>query len=382
MTKSSERLLAFAFGVVFVIVLLILASAVPHPTPFQYTVFRIVLALAAGGVAAMIPGFITIDIPKVLRAGGALAVFVIVYFYSPAALTGVTVKTEQELEIEKPLVSSQPNASLPTLVVTNSAQLMDAAVWGQRYQSVTIDGVKAELPTGSVILANEVSALRGGSFVGRDITIVARRMANVEIDVSGKREPPLSAGSVRLFVKVIENSRVLAEGAAGTPGAAGTAGVPGSDGAKGRDGNCDGFGRYRGADAGGNGGDGGNGGNGQPGTDGQPGGTIVVATVINPVSSRFEVRGGPGGAGGAGGAAGVAGRAGVGGRGCTGLGGSQSNAPDGVAGRPGQPGQAGTGGSSGAPGEYRLVLTPSFDSISSLIKPKSNAELYSALPSI
>src|SRR5712692_5357817 len=77
---------AFAFGVIFVIALLILAIAFPNPTPFQYTVFRIVLALSAAGVAAIIPGFIEIRMKQLIQAGGAIAVFVIVYFFSPVEL--------------------------------------------------------------------------------------------------------------------------------------------------------------------------------------------------------------------------------------------------------------------------------------------------------
>ncbi len=86
MRKSTQQLSAFLFGVVFVIVLLILAILFPNPTAFQYTIFRSVLSLAAAGVAAMIPGFISLSVSKWLRAGGALAVFAVVYFYNPAAL--------------------------------------------------------------------------------------------------------------------------------------------------------------------------------------------------------------------------------------------------------------------------------------------------------
>jgi hypothetical protein len=75
--KSVERYFAFGFGIVFVVVLMVLAIYFPNPTPFQYTVFRIVLALASGGVAAMIPGFLTVQVSTWLRAGGTLAVFVI-----------------------------------------------------------------------------------------------------------------------------------------------------------------------------------------------------------------------------------------------------------------------------------------------------------------
>ncbi len=88
MSKSQERIVAFVFGVTFVVVLILLAVLFPNPTPFQYTTFRIILALAAGGVGAMIPGFLNISVAKWLRAGGAIGVFAIVYFYSPARLTG------------------------------------------------------------------------------------------------------------------------------------------------------------------------------------------------------------------------------------------------------------------------------------------------------
>jgi hypothetical protein len=87
---SKQSIVAFAFGVVFVVTLLVLAIAFPTPTSFQYTVFRIILALAAAGVAAMIPGFIRLKLSPssalAIQAGGAIAVFVIVYFFNPAQL--------------------------------------------------------------------------------------------------------------------------------------------------------------------------------------------------------------------------------------------------------------------------------------------------------
>lgn len=86
MSKKTQQLLAFTFGVVFVVVLIVLAIGFPDPTPFQYEVFKVVLALAAAGVAAMIPGFIEIEVSKWLRAGGALGVFAVVYFYTPARI--------------------------------------------------------------------------------------------------------------------------------------------------------------------------------------------------------------------------------------------------------------------------------------------------------
>lgn len=90
LVTSWQKIAAFIFGVVFIITLLVLAIAIPHPTPFQYIVFRMVLAISMAGVAAMIPGFINIQLnPRadiILRAGGAIAVFVITFFFSPAQL--------------------------------------------------------------------------------------------------------------------------------------------------------------------------------------------------------------------------------------------------------------------------------------------------------
>lgn len=86
MSKTLQTILSFSFGVIFVIALLVIAFIIPTPTDFQYTVFRIVLSLAAGGVVATFPGFIEVTLGKWLRSGGALAVFVLVYFYSPAPL--------------------------------------------------------------------------------------------------------------------------------------------------------------------------------------------------------------------------------------------------------------------------------------------------------
>jgi tetratricopeptide (TPR) repeat protein len=79
-------LLAFAFGFLFVVILLIFALVVPDPSDWQIFVCRVVLALAAAGVAAVIPGMLNLKLGNWLTAGGAVAVFVIVFFLNPPAL--------------------------------------------------------------------------------------------------------------------------------------------------------------------------------------------------------------------------------------------------------------------------------------------------------
>jgi hypothetical protein len=65
------KIAIFAFGVVFVTSILGLTVFIPHPTPNQYLTFRIVLALATAAVAALLTGFIDVEIPKTVKAGGA-----------------------------------------------------------------------------------------------------------------------------------------------------------------------------------------------------------------------------------------------------------------------------------------------------------------------
>lgn len=88
--ETAQVVVAFIFGVAFIVTMLVLAVFFSRPEPFQYMVFRVTLALAAAGVAAMIPGFISVDINPsaavLIRAGGAVAVFLIVYFFSPAGM--------------------------------------------------------------------------------------------------------------------------------------------------------------------------------------------------------------------------------------------------------------------------------------------------------
>lgn len=124
MKKSTEKLFTFVFGVIFVVVLLIIAIKFPEPTPFQYTIFRITLALAAAGVATMLTGFIDINISNIVKASGALAVFVLVYFYNPAQ----TVITEKHLNDETMRSSINSHSSeTPDVEKTRSGRVIDGS---------------------------------------------------------------------------------------------------------------------------------------------------------------------------------------------------------------------------------------------------------------
>ena len=88
-SRHIEVALAFAFGCVAIGVVLWLAFRSEAPlSDQQFELLRIVIALAGGGIGAVLPGLLRVDIEPsarlAMRAGGALALFLILYFWSPA----------------------------------------------------------------------------------------------------------------------------------------------------------------------------------------------------------------------------------------------------------------------------------------------------------
>lgn len=83
MTKQGEKKWAFITAVLFLVALIILAVFIPEPSSFQYTVFRIISALSAAGFIVFVPGFFEVKIGTWARATGAVAAFLLVYFYLP-----------------------------------------------------------------------------------------------------------------------------------------------------------------------------------------------------------------------------------------------------------------------------------------------------------
>ena len=88
-TKISnwEKIAGFIFGATFVTMLLVMSIFIPDPTPTQYAIFKTILAIAAAGIGGILAGTIHIEgsVQKwAVKAGGAMALFVIVYFFTPA----------------------------------------------------------------------------------------------------------------------------------------------------------------------------------------------------------------------------------------------------------------------------------------------------------
>lgn len=93
MISNWEKIAGLIFSATFVTALLGLSVFIPDPTPTQYATFKTILALAAAGVGGILAGTIHVEgsIQKwSVRAGGAMALFIVVYFFTPALANTTT----------------------------------------------------------------------------------------------------------------------------------------------------------------------------------------------------------------------------------------------------------------------------------------------------
>ena len=89
---SGQVIAALSTGVGFLIALLLIGCYMafrtnPRPIPTEAMfIFRVILAVAAAGFAAVLPGFLEIEgkiLSFTVRAAGSLAVFIVIYRVNP-----------------------------------------------------------------------------------------------------------------------------------------------------------------------------------------------------------------------------------------------------------------------------------------------------------
>ena len=91
MSKSGnwQPIVGVVISLVLMFVVMFFAYATPNPSVFQTFIFRGIFALAAALIAAIIPGFLSVETrwkSLKLRATGASAIFVIIWLVNPPML--------------------------------------------------------------------------------------------------------------------------------------------------------------------------------------------------------------------------------------------------------------------------------------------------------
>ena len=88
--RTYQMLASGGLGVLFLLLMLTLALVMPQPSDFQIWVFRVILAVTAAAFGAVVPGFIDLEMKReglfLLRAGGAVALFVVIFLLNPPAM--------------------------------------------------------------------------------------------------------------------------------------------------------------------------------------------------------------------------------------------------------------------------------------------------------
>ncbi|WP_116126075.1 carboxypeptidase-like regulatory domain-containing protein [Lewinella sp. IMCC34183] len=80
---AGSRMTSILIGAISAAAIILLIVFIPCPTSSQYEVFHVLLALAAGGLAGGLTGYITANPVSYVSAGGGLAVFALVFFAGP-----------------------------------------------------------------------------------------------------------------------------------------------------------------------------------------------------------------------------------------------------------------------------------------------------------
>lgn len=86
-------------GTFFILLVFLTTLFLPCPNDLQYTTFRTILSIGAAGVAAVIPGFFEFKYKNIIRSGGAIGVFALVYLLNPALAGSVNNCASQNYSI-------------------------------------------------------------------------------------------------------------------------------------------------------------------------------------------------------------------------------------------------------------------------------------------
>jgi hypothetical protein len=104
-----EKRTSFAFGALWFIALFAVALLFQHPSPTSWHILNIILAMAAGGIAAIMPGTLKWNWTGGATATGALA-FAAIVFYTGKGLVPDTAPPRVQDLISKIIPAEQPSA--------------------------------------------------------------------------------------------------------------------------------------------------------------------------------------------------------------------------------------------------------------------------------
>jgi len=123
-SRPWEKITLFAFGVFFFLILLLIALLDKNPTPTSWYIYICVLALAAGGIAALLPGTMELRWNPGIRATSALGLAVLVFYVGKDKITNLP----HVHDLKSYLVFQTQDASAPNPATADVYVLINAKI--------------------------------------------------------------------------------------------------------------------------------------------------------------------------------------------------------------------------------------------------------------
>lgn len=186
-------------GLVFLFFILIAAIFIPEPSSFQVFVFRVVIALAAASFGATVPGFLNVNLPVwgkgAIAAGGALALFVIIFNINPPEILPTNNNVEiitpyHEIDIEVTDHTNKDygdcsanNTNIEGLIFDNSklhgCNFQETVISRAKFKGANVstadfrnvDGIRVSFENASALFTKfTLAKLHGANFRGANLT--------------------------------------------------------------------------------------------------------------------------------------------------------------------------------------------------------------------
>jgi hypothetical protein len=200
-------------------ILLVAASLLfltPNPTAVQQFYIRILIALAAAGVAMLIPGFFEIELGwlrNTIRAGGALGIFLLIYAVNPPTFEQLRQLEELAGEYEYECTKDEgafshggfQHGGIARLRIVTTAFGKACSISGERlWLRINKDGEQIPVDTPSIwqtqgcnftaddkIIYQYVTTEKGARFLGTSILKIERdKPEGIHLAGSFQREAP------------------------------------------------------------------------------------------------------------------------------------------------------------------------------------------------
>ncbi len=214
--------IAWIIGLVLLLLILGLIWWLPCPSNAQFFIFRISLALAAGGLASVLTGSLQISWSPGISAGGGLAVFILVYYASPNIVNDDRCQTTTSLTVfvhgksgphdiilrqqghvvldvhgerKRQAISENGEAYFPNLRVGDTVRLN--VDFSEPYRALNSDSLYVIRPNGKIYLPVALQGLDrvSGTVIWRD-----QPVPDVIVSINTIRDTTDATGYYELYI--------------------------------------------------------------------------------------------------------------------------------------------------------------------------------------